>query len=53
MKGVLIMLAIILVAVFTGTWIFGGLAWLFDAISNIFSFLAELFNLFGWSSGII
>ena len=53
MKGILIMLAIILVAVFTGTWIFGGLAWVFDVIANIFSFLAELFNLFGWSSGII
>lgn len=53
MKGILIILAIILVAVFTGTWIFGGLAWFFEAISNIFSFLSETFNLFGWGSGII
>ena len=53
MKGILIMLAIILVALFTGTWIFGGIAWGFDAISNVFTFLAEIFNLFGWSTGVI
>lgn len=53
MKATLIMLAIILVAVFTGTWIFGGLSWLFNAIANVFSFLAKIFDLFGWSSGML
>lgn len=53
MKGLLIALIIVAVAIFTGTWIFDGLGWLFTAIGKIFDFLADIFNMFGWNSGII
>ena len=56
MKGLgitLIILVIIAVAIFTGTWIFDALGWLFSAIGKGFDFMADIFNLFGWNSGII
>lgn len=53
MKVFIIFLVIIAVAVFTGTWIFGGLAWLFDAVANVFVFLEKIFNIFGWNAGIL
>ncbi|HJD05287.1 MAG TPA: hypothetical protein IAB72_00195 [Candidatus Onthoplasma faecipullorum] len=53
MKGLLIALIIVAVAIFTGTWIFDGLGWLFTAIGKVFDFLADILNMFGWNSGII
>lgn len=52
MKGILIILAVIIIALFTGTWIFGGLEWLFNLFGNVFGFLSKIFNVFGWSSGV-
>lgn len=56
MKGLgitLIILVIIAVAIFTGTWIFDALGWLFSAIGKGFDFMADIFNLLGWNTGII
>lgn len=53
MKTTLIILAIVVVALFTGTWIFGGLESLFNGIAGIFGFLKKIFNLFGWNSGVL
>ena len=53
MKWFLIILGIIAIAVFTGTWIFGGMAWVCNALAYVFQFLEKVFNLFGWNNGII
>lgn len=56
MKGLkifLIVLFIIAVAVFTGTWIFGSLGWLFTVIGKFWYLLEKVFNLFGWNGGIV
>ena len=53
MKGFLIVLVIIAVALFTGTWIFGGLEWIFNGLSIGCNFLERIFNLFGWNKGIL
>ena len=53
MKAILIILAVVVVALFTGTWIFGGLEWIFNALAKSCNFLEEIFNLFGWNSGIL
>ena len=52
MKSILIILAIVVVALFTGTWIFGGLEWLFNGLATGCNFLEQIFNLFGWNKGI-
>lgn len=53
MKTILIVLAIIAIAVFTGTWLFDIIAWVFDLGASAFRFLGDIFNLFGWNNGII
>lgn len=53
MKTFLIVLIILSVAIFTGTWIFDGLAWVFNALANGLEFLSKAFNLFGWNGGIL
>lgn len=53
MKGILIVLLIITIAVFTGTWLFEILSWLFELGANGFEFLSDVFNLFGWNNGIL
>ena len=53
MKTFLIVLIILSVAIFTGTWIFDGLAWLFNALASGLEFLSKAFNLFGWNGGIL
>ena len=53
MKGLIIVLLIFVVAVFTGTWIFGGLEWIFNGLGSICSFLSDIFDLFGWNAGIL
>ena len=53
MKTFLIILAIIVIAVFTGSWIFDGVAWLLSALGKCFSFLGDIFNFFGWNNGIL
>ena len=53
MKTILIILLVVAVAVFTGTWLFDILAWMFDAGASVFRFFADVFNLFGWNNGIL
>ena len=53
MKVFLIFLLVVAIAIFTGTWIFGGLAWLFEAGANIFVTLEKVFDLFGWNAGLL
>ena len=53
MKSILIVLAIVVVALFTGTWIFGGLEFVFNELATVCNFLENIFNLFGWNSGIL
>ena len=53
MKTILMIMLVIAIAVFTGTWIFDGLSWLFSGISSLFSFLSGIFNLFGWKGGML
>ena len=53
MKWFLIILCIIVIAVFTGTWIFGGAAWICNLFASGFKFLENVFNFFGWNAGIL
>ena len=53
MKTFLIILCVIAVAIFTGSWIFDIFAWAFGALQWICSFMAKVFNIFGWNNGII
>ncbi len=53
MKWFLIILGIITIAVFFGTWIFGFLGWTFTGIGKGWYFLEDVFNLFGWNGGIV
>lgn len=53
MKLFLIVLIIAVIAIFTGSWIFGGISWFFDLLSNGFKFMEESFNFFGWNNGIL
>ena len=52
-KTIIIVVAIALVFVFTGTWIFGGLSWLFHLLGDMFSWLEEILNFFGFNKGLI
>lgn len=53
MKTVLIILLVVAIAIFTGTWLFDILSWLFDLGAASFEFLGDVFNLFGWNNGIL
>ncbi len=53
MKWILIGLLILTIAIFTGTWIFGGLAWIFNIAAKFFEILQKAFNLFGWNDGLL
>ena len=53
MKPILIILVIVVVALFTGTWIFGSLEWVFNNLGSVCNFLKRIFNLFGWNKGIL
>ncbi len=53
MKWIIICLVIVAVAIFTGTWIFNGAAWILNACANGFKFLSKIFNLFGWNDGLL
>lgn len=53
MKGILITLIVVAIAIFTGTWLFDILSWLFNIGAKGFEFLSDVFNLFGWNNGIL
>ncbi len=53
MKVLLIIIGIVLIAIFTGTWIFNGGAWIFDLFAKGFKFMAKIFDFFGWNKGIV
>lgn len=56
MKGLWTLLgiiAIVAVAVFTGSWIFDIIATCFTYIAKAFRFLSEIFDFFGWNNGIL
>ena len=55
----LILVVVLALAVFTGSWIFNILSVIFDFVSKFFGFiskgllwLADIFNIFGWNNGI-
>lgn len=53
LMSILIIVAIIALAVFTGSWIFDIIAWLFEISAKGLRFLSEVFNFFGWNNGIL
>ena len=53
MKLFLIVLGIIVIALFTGTWVFGGLEWFFGFMESCCGYMEKFFNLFGWNKGIL
>lgn len=53
MKGFLIFLIIVSVAIFTGTWIFSAFEWVFELLASGNRFMSNIFNIFGWNSGIL
>ena len=57
---ILLIVGIIAVAVFSGSWIFEIVAFIFRFIEKVFGicargfdWLSEIFNLFGWNNGLI
>lgn len=50
---IFIVVAIIAIAVFTGSWIFDFLAMVFNFIAKGFQWLSKIFNFFGWNKGIL
>ena len=57
---ILLIVSIIAVAVFTGSWIFDIVAFIFRFIEKFFGicakgsdWLAAIFNIFGWNNGLI
>lgn len=52
-KILLITLIVILVAIFTGTWIFGLFGDIFGFFENMFKFFEKIFNFFGWNKGML
>lgn len=52
-KFLIIVSIIALIFVFTGTWIFGFLGWLFNVIGDGCLFLEDWLNIFGFNSGVI
>ena len=53
MKKLILLVIIALIFVFTGTWVFGGLSWLSYKMGDIFSFLKETLDFFGFNKGIL
>ena len=53
MKKLILLVIIALIFFFTGTWIFGGMSWLFHKIGDIFTFLEETLNFFGFNKGLL
>lgn len=53
LKFLIIALIIVVIALFTGTWLFDAIAWVFNGIGWCFSQLSGIFNFFGWNAGII
>lgn len=49
----LIVVGIIALAVFTGSWILDVLSSVFNFIGYCFEWLAKIFNWFGWNKGIL
>lgn len=52
-KIFLITLIALVVAVFTGTWIFGLFGDIFHIFGKFFDFMEKIFNFFGWNSGML
>jgi len=50
---IIAILLIFAIAVFTGTWIFNGFAFVFEMIAKGFRLLSKAFDFFGWSGGIV
>lgn len=48
-KAILITLIVIVVAIFTGSWIFGLFGTIFHFLGNICDWGAKIFNFFGWN----
>ena len=53
MKKLILLVIIALIFFFTGTWIFGGLSWLFHKIGDAFTWCEEMLNLFGFNKGML
>lgn len=49
----LIVLAIVAIAVFSGSWIFDFIATVFNLIAKGFQWLSKIFNWFGWNKGML
>lgn len=52
-KIFLIILIALVVAVFTGTWVFGLFGDVFHLIGKFFDFMEKTFNFFGWNKGML
>ena len=52
-KLILIVLLIIVIAVCTGTWIFGFSADIFNIFVKLFRWLEKTFDFFGWNNGML
>lgn len=52
-KIFLITLIVVIVAVFTGTWVFGLLGDLTNIVLNFWRFMEKTFNFFGWNKGML
>ena len=57
---ILLIIVIVAIAVFTGSWIFEIVAFIFRFIGKVsgifekgFDWLAAIFNIFGWNNGMI
>lgn len=50
---ILIIVGVIALAVFTGSWILDILAWILETGAKGLRFLSEVFNFFGWNNGIL
>jgi hypothetical protein len=52
-KIFLIILITLVVAVFTGTWVFGLCGDIFHCIGKFFDFMGKTFDFFGWNKGML
>ena len=52
-KIFLIILIVLVVAVFTGTWVFGLFGDIFHIFGNFFDFMGKTFDFFGWNNGLV
>jgi len=53
MKKIILLVIIALIFVFTGTWVFGGLSWVSYKLGDMFTWLQETLNFFGFNKGIL